>query len=75
MAMKEKNSFPDMYSPEKKFSGFLCIWSAGTEDKNRKRTYKINSKKKEPARPPASLHFILLHISHIVKKAAGKAAA
>lgn len=26
MAMKKKNSFPDMYSPEKKFSGFfLCM--------------------------------------------------
>lgn len=35
MEMKEKNSLPDMYSPEKKFSGFLCIWSAGTESKKK----------------------------------------
>lgn len=25
MVMKKKSSLPDMYSPEKKFSGFLCI--------------------------------------------------
>lgn len=25
MEMKKKNSLPDMYSPEKKFSGFLCM--------------------------------------------------
>lgn len=73
MAMKEKNSLPDMYSPEKKFSGFF-IWSAGTEDKNRKRTCKINSKK-EQAKPPASLRFTFLYILHIKQKAAGKAAA
>lgn len=35
MKMKKKNSLPDMYSPEKKFSGFLCIWSAGTESKKK----------------------------------------
>lgn len=36
MAMKKKNSLPDMYnmySPEKKFSGFLRAWNAGAERK------------------------------------------
>lgn len=30
MAMKKKNSLPDMYSPEKKFSGFfvyMACWN------------------------------------------------
>jgi len=31
MAMKKKNLLPDMYSPEKKFSGFLRAWNAGVE--------------------------------------------
>lgn len=33
MAMKEKNSLPDMYNPEKKFSGFLRAWNAEAERK------------------------------------------
>lgn len=35
MEMKKKNSLPDMYSPEKKFSGFLCIWLAEAESKKK----------------------------------------
>lgn len=31
MAMKKKNSLPDMYSPEKKFSGFFVYWHTGTK--------------------------------------------
>lgn len=44
MAMKKKNSLPDMYIPEKKFSGFFVYWHAGTE--NKKRTGKISFKKR-----------------------------
>lgn len=74
MAMKEKNSLPDMYSPEKKFSGFFLYGLRELKTKTEKRTCKINSKK-EPAKPPASLRFTFLHILHIVQKAAGKTAA
>lgn len=35
MAMKKKNLLPDMYSPEKKFSGFLRAWNAGAENKKK----------------------------------------
>lgn len=30
MAMKKKNSLPDMYSPEKKFSGFFVYMACGS---------------------------------------------
>lgn len=73
MAMKKKNSLPDMYSPEKKFSGFLCIGIL--EPKNKKRTGKSSFKKIAKKSRYEILYFILLHISHIVQKASGKAAA
>ena len=73
MAMKKKNLLPDMYSPEKKFSGFLRAWNAGVENKKKELT-KSASKRARQSRYEI-LYFILLHISHIVQKAAGKAAA
>lgn len=45
MAMKKKNLLPDMYSPEKKFSGFFCVYGL-RKLKAKKRTCKINSKRK-----------------------------
>jgi len=44
MAMKKKNSLPDMYSPEKKFSGFFVYWHTGTK-KTKKELAKAASKK------------------------------
>lgn len=44
MKMKKKNSLPDMYSPEKKFSGFfvLACWN-----RKQKRTGKSSFKKEK----------------------------
>lgn len=74
MAMKKKNSLPDMYSPEKKFSGFFVYWHTGTK-KTKKRTGKSSFKKIAKKSRYEILYFILLHISHIVQKASGQAAA
>lgn len=73
MAMKKKNSLPDMYSPEKRFSGFfvyVAYWS-----RKQKKTCKSSFKKKRKKNRYEILNSILLHISHIVQKAAGKSAA
>lgn len=44
MAMKKKNSLPDMYSPEKKFSGFFCVLAYWNQ-KTKKELAKAASKK------------------------------
>ena len=46
MAMKKKNSLPDMYSPEKKFSGFFCVYGL-LEPKTKKELAKSASKKEQ----------------------------
>lgn len=73
MAMKKKNSLPDMYSPEKKFSGFFVYWHTGT--KKQKKNWQKQLQKIAKKSRYEILYFILLHISHIVQKASGKAAA
>lgn len=75
MKMKKKNSLPDMYSPEKRFSGFF-VYVAYWSRKQKKRTCKSSFKKKKRKKNRYEiLNSILLHISHIVQKAAGKSAA
>lgn len=53
MAMKKKNSLPDMYSPEKKFSGFFVYWHTGTkkQKKNWQKQLQKNSKKEQIRNP------------------------
>lgn len=49
MAMKKKNSLPDMYSPEKKFSGFfayMACWSR-KQKKNLQNQLQKKSKKEQ----------------------------
>lgn len=46
MAMKKKNSLPDMYSPEKKFSGFFCVHGMQELKEKDKKLAKSASKKK-----------------------------
>lgn len=74
MKMKKKNSLPDMYSPEKRFSGFF-VYVAYWSRKQKKELAKAASKKKRKKNRYEILNSILLHISHIVQKAAGKSAA
>ena len=47
MAMKKKNSLPDMYSPEKKFSGFFCVHGIQELKEKDKKTGKISFKKEK----------------------------
>lgn len=75
MAMKEKNSLPDMYSPEKKFLGFFCVYGLRELKAKAEKELTKLTPKKESAKPPVSLRFTFLYILHIVQKAAGKAAA
>lgn len=46
MAMKKKNSLPDMYSPEKKFSGFFAYMACWSR-KQKKELAKSASKKEQ----------------------------
>lgn len=68
MAMKKKNSLPDMYSPEKKFSGFFCVHGMQELKEKDKKLAKSASKKSRCE----ILYSILLHISHIVKRQPAK---
>ena len=72
MAMKKKNLLPDMYSPEKKFSGFFCVHGIQELKEKDKKTGKISFKKEKKKSRCEILYSILLHISHIVKRQPAK---
>ena len=65
MKMKKKNSLPDMYSPEKKFSGFFVYWHAGTENKKELAKAASKKRKKEQIRNPA--FHIIAYFSYCTK--------
>lgn len=66
MAMKKKNSLPDMYSPEKKFSGFFVYWHTGTkkQKKNWQKQLQKNSKKEQIRNP---VFHIIAYFSYCTK--------
>lgn len=72
MAMKKKNSLPDMYSPEKKFSGFFCVHGIQELKEKDKKTGKISFKKEELVRILVFLRFTFLYILHISKRQPAK---
>ena len=67
MKMKKKNSLPDMYSPEKRFSGFF-VYVAYWSRKQKKRTCKSSFKKKEKKEQIRNLEFhIIAYFSYCTK--------
>ena len=68
MAMKEKNSLPDMYSPEKKFSGFFCVYGLRElKTKTEKELAKLTPKKRIGKASCIPAFYIFVYSSYYTK--------